>query len=70
MSDFNIDILGNDHKQIALMSDFNNDILKHDKNIDRATFLNSMHSKCLLPYIKTLSRITSCSRTLIDNMEH
>ena len=60
--------LGNDNKQIVLMGDFTIDMLKHDKNNDSATFLNSMYSKFLLPYITTPSRITSHSRTLTDNI--
>ena len=41
--------LGNDNKQIVVMGDFNIDLLKHDKNKDSATFLDSMHSKFLPP---------------------
>ena len=60
--------LGNDNKQIVLMGDFNTDMLKHDKNKNIATFLDSMYSKFLLPYITAPSRTTSLSRTLIDNI--
>ena len=42
-------------------------MLKHDKNKDNATFLDSMYSKFLLPYITGLSRITFRFRTLTDN---
>ena len=43
--------LGNNNKQIVLMGDFNIGMLKHDKNKDNATFLDSICSKFLLPYI-------------------
>ena len=50
------------------MGDCNIGMLKHDKNKDSATSLDSMYSKFLLPYITATSRITSHSRTLIDNI--
>ena len=50
------------------MGDFNFDMLNHNKNKDSATFLDSMYSKFLPPYATAPTRITSCSRTLIDNI--
>ena len=50
------------------MGDFNIDILKHDKNKNSATFLDSMYSKFFPQYITALSRIRSCRRNLIDNI--
>ena len=43
--------LGNDNKEIVLVGDFNSYMLKHGKNKDSATFLDSMHSKIRLPPI-------------------
>ena len=40
-------------KIIMLMDDFNTDLLKHDTNIDSATFLDSMYTTFLHPYIST-----------------
>ena len=40
-------------KTIVLMGDFNIDLLKHDANTDSATFLDSMYTNLLLPYIST-----------------
>ena len=60
--------LSNENKQIILMGDFNIDILKYDNNSDSATFLDNMYSNFLLPYITAPSRITSHSKTLIDNI--
>ena len=45
-------------------SDFN-DIYLHE--LLQKLQNNNMYSKLLLPYTTALSRITSCSRTLIDN---
>ena len=60
--------LANDNKQIVLMGGFNINMLRHDKNKDSTTFLDSMCSEFLLPYIKAPSRITSRFRTVIDDI--
>ena len=60
--------LANDNKQIVLMGDFNINMLRHDKNKDSTTFLDSMYSEFLLPYITAPSRITSRFRTVIDDI--
>ena len=52
-------------KTIMLMGDFNIDLLKYNHNTDSASFLDS---NFLLPYISTPSRVTTHSRTLIDNI--
>ena len=56
--------LGNDSKQIVLMSDFNTDMLKYNRNKDNTTCLDSMYSRFLLPYITAPSRIKCHSRAL------
>ena len=50
------------------MGDFNIDLLKYDHNTDSASFLDSLYTNFLLPYISTPSRVTTHSRTLIDNI--
>ena len=55
-------------KTIMLMGDFNIDLLKYDHNTDSASFLDSLYTNFLLPYISTPSRVTTHSRTLIDNI--
>ena len=55
-------------KTIMLMGDFNIDLLKYDHNTDSASFLDSLYANFLLPYISTPSRVTTHSRTLIDNI--
>ena len=55
-------------KIIMLMEYFNIDLLKYDHNTDSASFLDSLYANFLLPYISTHSRVTTHSRTLIDNI--
>ena len=50
------------------MGDFNIDLLKYDHNTDSASFLDSLYTNFLLPYISTPSRVTTHSTTLIDNI--
>ena len=50
------------------MWDFNIDLLQYEKNLDSATFLDNMYANFFLPYITAPSRITSHSKTLIDNI--
>ena len=50
------------------MADFDIDLLKHDIEKDSADFLDSMYASFLLPYIRTPSRVTPCSKTLIGNI--
>ena len=57
-----------DDKTIMLMGDFNIVLLKYNRNTDSASFLDSLHTNFLLPYISTPSRVTPHSRTLIDNI--
>ena len=44
------------------------DLLKYNTNTDIATFLDSMYTTCLLPYISNPTRVTTQSKTLIDNL--
>ena len=55
-------------KTIMLMRDFNIDLLKYDHNTDSASFLDSLITNFLLPYISTPSQVATHSRTLIDNI--
>ena len=50
------------------MGDFNIDLFKYDHSTDGASFLDSLYANFLLPYISTPSRVTTHSRTLIDNI--
>ena len=60
--------LSKEDKTAILMGDLNIDLLKYDYNTDSASFLDSLYTNFLLPYISTSSRVTPHSRTLIDNI--
>ena len=51
-----------------LMEDFNIDLLKYDHNKDSDLLLDSLYANFLLPYISTLSRVTTHSIILIDTI--
>ena len=50
------------------MGDFNNDLLKYKKDRNTTDFLDQMYSTSLVPHVTPPTRITSHSRTLIDNI--
>ena len=51
-----------------LIGDFNINLFKYDHKADSASFLDSLYTNFLLPYISTPSRLTTHSSTLIDNI--
>ena len=61
-------LLSEKNKEIVLLGDFNTDLLKYEKDHNTADFLDQMYSASLIPHITSLTRITSHSRTLIDNI--
>ena len=60
--------LSREDKTIMLMGDFNIDLLKYDTNKDSTMFLDIMYTNFLLPYRKIPTRVTTHSKTLIDNI--
>ena len=60
--------INNENKQIILMGDFNFDLLNHEKDPHTETFLDMITSSSLMPLILKPTRITSHSKTLIDNV--
>ena len=50
------------------MGDFDIDLLKYDTNTDSVTFLESMYTNFLSTYISTPTRVTTHSKTIIDNI--
>ena len=60
--------LSREDKTIMLMGDFNIDLLKYDTNKDSTMFLDIMYTNFLLPYITIPTRVTTHSKTLIDNI--
>ena len=61
--------ISKENKTIVLIGDCNIDLLKYDTSTDSAPFLDSMYTNFLLPYISTPTRVTTHSRTLINNIE-
>ena len=61
-------LLSEKNKEIVLLGDFNIDLLKYEKDHNTADFLDQMYSASLVPHITSPTRITSHSRTLIDNI--
>ena len=75
LTDFNSNYLNNllekvskEQKSVFLLGDFNFNLLNY--NVHNATneFLNSLVLNSFLPYILQQTRITSHSKTLIDNI--
>ena len=56
------------NKKIYLMGDFNVDLLKADLHLNSTNFLNILESNSFSPKILLPTRVTSKSRTLIDNI--
>ena len=56
------------NKKYYLIGDFNIDLLKTDYNNLSTEFLNFLNIYSLFPLIKTPTRVTEFSRTLIDNI--
>ena len=50
------------------MGDFNINILNCDSDKDISNFIDTMYASSLYPTIKTPTRITATSKTLIDNI--
>ena len=59
--------ISKEDKTIMIMADFTIDVLKYDTNTDSTAFLDSMYTNIFLPYITTPTRVTTHSKTLIDN---
>ena len=56
------------NKTVYICGDFNVDLLQHDKNNDTNNFIDHLYSFGLHPLITRPTRITSHSKTLIDNI--
>ena len=55
-------------KQIFLLGDFNINLLRYGSNTDVANLLHNMFSSTFIPLIFSLTRRTSSSNTLLDNI--
>ena len=61
-------LLHKKNKHIIMMRDFNVDLLKYTTDTSTAQFLDQMYSSSLLPQITSPTRISTKSKTLIDNI--
>ena len=75
LTDFNSNYLNNllekiskEQKSVFLLGDFNINLLNYNVHNPTNEFLDSLASNSFLPYILQPTRITSHSKTLIDNI--
>ena len=61
------EILSKERTQVFLLGDFNINLLNYNDHQPTNDFLDSLASKSFIPYILHPTRITSHSKTLIDN---
>ena len=63
-----LDKISKENKSVFLLGDFNVDLLKYDKHAPTNEFLDSLSSRMFLPHIVQPTRISTTSKTLIDNI--
>ena len=63
-----LDKLSKENKTIFLLGDFNINLLNYDIHPPTNTFLDFLSSHYFLPHILQSSRVTTNSKTLIDNI--
>ena len=63
-----LDNITKENKTTFLLGDFNIDLLKYDSHTSTNEFLDSLSSNMVLLYILHPTRVTGCSKTLIDNI--
>ena len=75
LNDFNIDYfnplsakLFKEKKTVFLLGDLNVDLSKYEQHSPTNEFLDSLASSMFLPYIIQPTRVTSNSKTIIDNI--
>ena len=75
LNDFNINCLNNlldkvskEHKSVFLLGDFNINLVNYNDHNPTNEFLDSLASNSFVPYILQPTRLTSHSKTLIDNI--
>ena len=62
------EIVSKEQKQVFLLGDFNINFLNYNDHQPTNNFLDSLASNSFIPYILHPTRITSHSKTLIDNI--
>ena len=63
-----LDKISKENKSVFLLGDFNVDLLKYDKHAPTNEFLDSLSAHMFLPHIVQPARISTTSKTLIDNI--
>ena len=63
-----LDKISKENKSVFLLDDFNVDLLKYGKHAPTNEFLDSLSSHMFLPHIIQPTRISTNSKTLIDNI--
>ena len=63
-----LDKLSYERKNIILLGDFNIDLLHYETDYQTRNFLDKMYSNSLAPKITIPTRLTTHSKTLIDNI--
>ena len=63
-----LDKIFKENKSVFLLCDFNIDLLKDDKHAPTEKFLDLLSSHMFLPHIVQPTRISTTSKTLIDNI--
>ena len=63
-----LDKISKENKSVFLIHDFIIDVLKHDKHAPTNEFLDSLPSNMFLSHIFQPTRISTVSKTLIDNI--
>ena len=59
--------LSNENKDIMIMGDLKINLINYNDDKNAGNFLDLMFSQSFLPYIRTSTRITRNTKTLIDN---
>ena len=63
-----LDKISKEQKQIFILQDFNINLLNYHEHQPTNEFLDSLASNSIIPYILQPTRLTSHSKTLIDNI--
>ena len=63
-----LDKISKENKSVFLLGDFNVDLLKYDKHAPTNKFWDSLSSNMFLAHITQPNRISTTSKTLIDNI--
>ena len=63
-----LDKISREQKNIFLLGDFNINLINYNEHQPTNEFLDSLASNSIIPYILQLTRLTSHSKTLTDNI--